>query len=197
MNIFAMSGSSSGISAVIEAPEVTRMHMRRNGAHPATFRQVLSDPANDGYRLRLVEDGDFVQGDCVCEDALSWETTVALSSRAKALTVALGVDEGAFLACRIEGVEETYHLYLPVNGIDVINFGTTRFNMVIPADPPIYHRVEQVSLKSGIAPDTLPPMFMNQMPGYQQLLTDIFVTDECKSAWEGAGFTGAVFRPLD
>lgn len=197
MTFWTFSNDPNLSSVVLDAPQATAIHMRRNGVHAPSFRATLNGPANAGNRLRLLEDDEYVEREDIALDVLGWEWTVMVSDRAKALMRSLGVDEGTFFTCRVEGSSAAFHLVLPQTNLDVVDVRASQFRTVIPVDPPIYSYLTQLAFKPEVDRGALPPLFMGQMPGYLQAIPNLIVTAAFKSAWEAAGLVGALFTALD
>lgn len=153
----------------------------------------LSDQAE--LRFQLVAATGVVEQDVPPVDVLFWSWIPVFSLRAKGLLVSSGVPIQDFIGCRV-GSQNSWSVHIPTRGEEVFDLSKSTFSMFIPLTPPLpFGTVEAVRL-DGSHVHPVVSVFRSKIPRHEQVLADLFVTDEIVDAWQRRGLVGASFRKV-
>lgn len=160
----------------------------------------------EGVRLLLAEGGRLsFQLGASDDSGSSWDIIVwggwlrVFSYRAMRFIIKIGGKEEDFFRCEIENRNEFAFLYLPHGICDAINFNKSEFLTTVKYKnkPDIPFSIQKMVLVEGISFEALPPVFFNQVPFHNQVLSELFVNDVFKELWEATGLLGADFKNLE
>lgn len=169
----------------------------RDGINPVAAHRAFCAAKAKPARFQLVEpDGVTIAlSRQAIPDLLFWSWVPIMSDRARGLFVEMGCEVDEFWPCDFESNPgEDFFMHLPQRSIDAVDMVRSTFLATIPVSTPIPHHILSLVLIDGAA--LLPSCFRAPMPGYDQVLGDLFVSEELKVAWERNGLTGAKFRKL-
>jgi hypothetical protein len=167
------------------------------GSTPAAVRKVFRAANANTVEMQLSKAGSptVEREHQVIPDLLFWVSTPIFSERAASLAIEFGCDSEEFWPCRFDtNQEEKFFFHLPLRSFDIIDYEKSSFSMTIPSTPPLPMFIQAITIKEVVG--FIAPCFRASIPGREQVLTELFVLDNFKSAWELRGFSGAAFRLL-
>lgn len=172
----------------------------RNGHHPPTIRQAFVESSQPEPIFQVIaKNGNSVLSrKQKLGDFLMWGVVRIFSQRARDMAVGLGCDANDFWQCGFDtNPQEKFFMFLSDKKHDIVDVEQSEFlnRIQVPGKSPILIHMVNLVLKTTDA-YRLPPCFFAPMPGYDQVLSTLFINDYFKSTWEQLGFTGAQFRML-
>ena len=171
-----------------------------NGLHVATIKETLlnANPVKPSFSVIALKGQKLLNTDQKLSDLMIWGAVRVFSERAKNLAMEFGCIDSDFLAFVLTiNSGEKYFMFLPDRSFPIVDFDKTEFLTCIPVENnfPIHIHMKKLVVSAGV--EVLPACFCVKNFGYEQVLGEVFVTNNFKNEWEKNGFTGANFRRLN
>jgi hypothetical protein len=162
---------------------------------PSALRKVFHSTNAQMVDMQVAKGGATTveQGSQSIPDFLVLVSTPIFSDRAASLAIDLGCTPEEFLPCRfLTNPDERHFFHLPIKSYDVVDYENSSFLMTLPGNPPVPMFIQVMKAKQ--VSDVIPPCFRASIPGSDQVLVELFASDDLKTVWDQKGFSGATFR---